>query len=154
MSTTIERQVDVPFSALQMYALVNDIDAYPDFLPWCEQTRILQASGDEVEASITLKKGAIRKTFVTRNHNEPGSRIVVTLVDGPFRHLDGFWGFEDLPDGGSRVTLDMRFEFSNRLLERAIGPVFREIVKNLVGSFRKRAFQVYPREPSGGGDGA
>lgn len=149
MSTTIERQVDVPFSALQMYALVNDIDAYPDFLPWCEKTQILRASGDEVEASITLRKGAIRKSFVTRNHNEPGSRIVVTLVDGPFRHLDGYWQFEDLPEGGSRVILDMRFEFANRFLERAIGPLFREIVKSLVGAFRKRAFEVYPRE---GGD--
>ncbi|MBN2871995.1 MAG: type II toxin-antitoxin system RatA family toxin [Halothiobacillaceae bacterium] len=146
MSTTIEREVDVPFTALQMYALVSDIDAYPDFLPWCEQTRILSTSGDEVEASITLRKGAIRKSFVTRNHNEPGSRIVVTLVDGPFRHLDGYWAFENLPDGGSRVTLDMRFEFANRFLEAAIGPVFREIVKSLVGAFRKRAFEVYPRE--------
>ena len=146
MSTTIERQVEVPFSALQMYALVNDIDAYPEFLPWCEKTQVLRASGEEVEASITLRKGAIHKTFVTRNHNEPGSRIVVTLVDGPFRHLDGFWAFEDLPDGGSRVTLDMRFEFANRLLERAIGPIFREIVKSLVGAFRKRAFEVYPRD--------
>ncbi len=151
MSTTIERQVDVPFTALQMYALVNDIEAYPEFLPWCEKTRLLEVSGDEIEASITLRKGAIRKTFVTRNHNEPGSKIVVSLVEGPFRHLDGFWCFEDLPDGGSRVTLDMRFEFANRLLERAIGPVFREIVKNLVGAFRKRAFQVYPRD---GGEGA
>ncbi len=149
MSTTIERQVDVPFSALQMYALVNDIDAYPDFLPWCEKTQILRASGDEVEASITLRKGAIRKSFVTRNHNEPGSRIVVTLVDGPFRHLDGYWQFEDLPEGGSRVILDMRFEFANRFLERAIGPIFREIIKSLVGAFRKRAFEVYPREEGG-----
>ncbi len=150
MSTTIERQVEVPFSALQMYALVNDIDAYPEFLPWCEKTRVLRASGEEIEASITLRKGAIRKTFVTRNHNEPGSRIVVTLVDGPFRHLDGFWAFEDLPEGGSRVTLDMRFEFANRLLERAVGPVFREIVKSLVGAFRKRAFEVYSRSEGEG----
>lgn len=145
MSTTIQREVTVPFSAEQMFALVNDVQAYPEFLPWCEQTQVLRAAGNELDASITLKKGAIRKTFATRNFNQPGRQIQVTLLDGPFRSLEGYWYFEDQPDGGSRVVLDMQFEFANRLLDRAIGPVFREIVKNLVNAFKRRAFSMYTR---------
>jgi len=149
MSTTIQREVTVPFSAEQMFALVNDVQSYPEFLPWCEQTQLLREAGNELDASITLKKGAIRKTFSTRNYNQPGRQIQVTLLDGPFRHLDGYWRFEDLADGGSRVQLYMQFEFANRLLEYAIGPIFREIVKSLVNAFKRRAFSIYPRPDQG-----
>ncbi len=139
----IHRQVTLPYTALQMFALVNDVGSYPDFLPWCERTRILRVQGNELDASITLKKGAVRKTFSTRNVNIPGKRIQVNLINGPFRSLSGFWYFHDVPDGGSIVRLEMEFEFASRILDMAVGPVFREIVRNLVTSFQRRAVQVY-----------
>lgn len=141
--TTITRQIQVPYSAAQMYHLVNDVAAYPDFLPWCEAARVLRVQGDEMDASITLKVGALRKVFATRNKNDPGKKIVVSLLNGPFKTLNGFWSFHDLPDGGSMVRLNMSFEFSSKLIDMAIGPVFREIVRNLVAAFQQRAVAVY-----------
>ena len=142
----IQRQVTLPYSALQMYALVNDVPSYPDFLPWCEKARILRQQGNELDASITLKKGGVRKSFSTRNRNIPGQQIEVSLLSGPFRSLSGHWRFHDLPDGGSVVRLEMEFEFASRLLEMAIGPVFREVLKNLVTAFQRRAITVYGDE--------
>ncbi|MFP4154346.1 MAG: type II toxin-antitoxin system RatA family toxin [Halothiobacillaceae bacterium] len=144
--TTIRRNVTVPYSAEQMYRLVNDVESYPDFLPWCERTELHRADANHVEASITLRKGSIRKRFSTRNELDPGREIRIHLVDGPFRRLEGSWRFRDLEQGGSLVLLEMQFEFSSRLLDLAIGPVFREIVGSLVNSFRRRADEVYTRE--------
>lgn len=144
--TKISRQIQVPYSALQMYALVNDVAAYPDFLPWCEAARVLKVNGNEMDASITLKVGALRKTFSTRNANEPGNRIQVSLLSGPFKSLNGYWSFHDLEAGGAIVRLEMSFEFANRLVDMAIGPVFREIVRNLVTAFQQRAASVYGSE--------
>lgn len=141
--TNITRQIQVPYSAAQMYHLVNDVAAYPEFLPWCDASRVLRVQGNEMDASITLKVGALRKVFTTRNQNEPGKTIIVSLLNGPFKSLDGFWSFRDLPDGGSVVRLNMSFEFSSKLLDMAIGPVFREIVRNLINSFQHRAVAVY-----------
>ncbi len=141
--TNITQQIQVPYSAAQMYHLVNDVAAYPEFLPWCDASRVLRVQGNEMDASITLKVGALRKVFTTRNQNEPGKTIIVSLLNGPFKSLDGFWSFRDLPDGGSVVRLNMSFEFSSKLLDMAIGPVFREIVRNLINAFQHRAVAVY-----------
>ncbi|OZB77571.1 MAG: ubiquinone-binding protein, partial [Halothiobacillus sp. 13-55-253] len=94
--TNITRQIHVPYSAAQMYHLVNDVAAYPEFLPWCDASRVLRVQDNEMDASITLKVGALRKVFTTRNINDPGKKIVVSLLNGPFKSLDGFWSFNDL----------------------------------------------------------
>jgi len=144
--TNISRQVQVPYSAGQMFRLVNDVAAYSDFLPWCDASRVLRVNGDVMDASITLKVGVIRKVFATRNHNEPGKRIVVSLLNGPLKRLDGFWSFHDLADGGSIIRLNMSFEFSSKILDMAIGPGFREIVRNLITAFQHRAVAVYGQQ--------
>jgi ribosome-associated toxin RatA of RatAB toxin-antitoxin module len=151
--TTISRQIQVPYTAAQMYALVNDVAAYPQFLPWCESSQVLREAGGQMDARIAMKVGSFRKSFATRNVNTPGEKIVVSLLDGPFKSLDGSWSFHDLPattladgsrvPGGSVIRLDMTFEFANKLIDMAIGPVFREIVRNLVGAFQARATAVY-----------
>jgi len=141
--TQISRQIQVPYSAHQMYQLVNDVAAYPKFLPWCDSSRVLRVNGNEMDASITLKVGAVRKVFTTRNTNDPGKKIVVSLLNGPFKSLDGYWSFHDLAEGGSIIRLNMSFEFSSRLVDMAIGPVFREIVRNLITAFQQRAVAVY-----------
>ncbi len=151
--TTISRQIQVPYTAAQMFALVNDVAAYPQFLPWCESARVMRVEGAQMDARIAMKVGAFRKSFATRNQNTPGERIVVSLLDGPFKSLNGSWVFSDLPatvasdgsrvPGGSVIRLDMTFEFANKLIDMAIGPIFREIVRNLVGAFQARATSVY-----------
>lgn len=148
MSQTISRHIQVPFTADQMYALVNDVAAYPQFLPWCDSARVLRVDGHIMDARIGMRLGAFHKSFATRNHNEPGKKIEVSLLDGPFKSLSGHWSFHDLPDGGCMVRLNMQFEFATRLVELAIGPVFREIVRNLIHAFEQRAQAVY------GADGA
>ncbi len=148
MSQEISRHIQVPYSAAQMFALVNDVAAYPQFLPWCDSARVLRVEGDDMDARIGMKLGAFHKSFATRNHNEPGKKIVVSLLDGPFKSLNGHWSFHDLPEGGSIVRLNMHFEFATRLIDLAIGPIFREIVRNLVNAFEQRAQVVYGRVPS------
>jgi ribosome-associated toxin RatA of RatAB toxin-antitoxin module len=153
LMTTISRQIHVPYTAAQMFALVNDVAAYPQFLPWCESARVLREAGAQMDASIAMKVGSFRKSFATRNLNTPGEKIVVSLLDGPFKSLDGSWSFYNLPDtdgadgamvpGGSVIRLDMTFEFANKLIDLAIGPIFREIVRNLVGAFQQRATAIY-----------
>ena len=151
--TTISRQIHVPYTAAQMFALVNDVAAYPQFLPWCESAKVLREAGLQMDASIAMRVGSFRKSFATRNQNTPGEKIVVSLLDGPFKSLDGSWSFHDLPattaadgslvPGGSVIRLDMTFEFANKLIDLAIGSIFREIVRNLVGAFQQRAAAVY-----------
>lgn len=126
-----------------MYALVNDIESYPAFLPWCRSSTILERSDDEIKASIELARGGIQKTFTTLNRMQHNKIIEMRLVNGPFRHLEGFWRFQALDEHSSKVMLDMEFEFSNRLLGLTVGPVFTQITNSLVDAFTQRAMDVY-----------
>jgi len=133
----------VPYSAAEMYALVNDVESYPQFLPWCRSSRVLSRNEDEVRATIELARGAIQKSFTTCNRLQKDKMIEIRLVEGPFHHLEGFWRFDALDEKASRVSLDLDFDFSSRILSLALGPVFGQIANTLVDSFQKRAVQVY-----------
>ncbi len=139
----VERSAIVPFSADQMYALVNDIEAYPEFLPWCSDARVLTRQGDTLTASVSMALGHLKHTFTTANTMQPGRHIGVRLLSGPFRHLEGSW--ELTPGGGQacEIRLEMHFEFKNRLLEISLGKVFGQIINSLVGAFTHRAEQIY-----------
>jgi len=126
-----------------MYALVDDIGAYAEFLPWCSESRVLRRDADSVEASLGISYGKLNKTFTTRNINSPHQLIEMQLVDGPFRRLHGKWMFIPLGDEGCKVELKLEFEFSNRLLDMTVGPVFSQIANSLVDAFSQRAKQVY-----------
>jgi len=139
----VSRSALVPYSTEQMFALVDDIKAYPDFLPWCRSAEEIQRSDDAVEASIEIAKGAINKTFTTRNHMQNHLQIEMELVEGPFEHLHGFWRFEALKPDACKVSLEMDFEFANRLVGMAVGPVFNQVANTLVDSFVERAREVY-----------
>lgn len=142
--TTITRSSLVMYTPDQMFDLVNDVEAYPDFLPWCKGSRILSKNEDVVCASLDIAKGGIRHEFSTRNKLDNGSAIHIELIDGPFRHLEGHWQFMPIGDNeGCRVQLDMDFEFSTRLLDLALGPVFTQISGSLVEAFCKRAQEIY-----------
>lgn len=141
--TTIHKSALVPYSAEQMYNLVDDVHAYPDFLPWCGASKEISRNEEEVEASLDIAHSGIHKSFTTRNRLQPGQSIEMQLVEGPFKHLNGVWRFETLGDAGSKVGLDLEFEFSSKLLGMTFGPVFSKIASSLVDAFIKRAQKVY-----------
>ena len=133
----------VPYSAEEMYALVNDIESYPDFLPWCARAQIHSRQGNQLTASVSLATAGIRQTFSTENTMQPGQRIDVRLLSGPFRRLEGYWKFEPAGDRACRVQLALDFEFRNRVLKLAPSTVFSDIVNSLVDAFTRRAEQIY-----------
>ena len=143
VSTQIVRSALVPFSAAQMYQLVADVPSYPQFLPWCRAVQVDDPQQQSVRASLTIAKGPLRKSFTTQNQMFPEHRIEIVLVDGPFRHLNGCWTFEDLGGDGARVTLEMDFEVAGALLRRTLQPIFAEIASTMVGAFCQRARDLY-----------
>jgi ribosome-associated toxin RatA of RatAB toxin-antitoxin module len=126
-----------------MFDLVNDIESYPRFLPWCRSARTLSSGDGWVRARIEMAKGALHRSFTTRNTLERGRRIRIRLEDGPFSRLEGDWHFDPSPEGGCRVSLDLEFEFAGRMLSRVLGPIFNQIASTLVDSFVRRAHDVY-----------
>ncbi len=141
--TAISKSALVHYTPAEMYALVIDIEAYPQFLPWCSGSAILSQDEDEVRARVELSKGGVEKTFTTSNRHQQDKMIEMRLVEGPFRHLEGFWRFDPLGDGACKVSLDLEFEFASRMLGLVVGPVFSQIANTLVDSFQKRAVDVY-----------
>lgn len=141
--TTVSRSALLPYTAAEVFALVDDIESYPQFLPWCKSATILSRSEDEVRAALELSKGGVNKSFTTCNRMKKDKIIEMRLVEGPFHHLEGFWRFDPLGEQASKVSLDMEFEFSSRLLGMTVGPVFNQIAGTLVDSFCKRAVEVY-----------
>ncbi|MDH5547785.1 MAG: type II toxin-antitoxin system RatA family toxin [Gammaproteobacteria bacterium] len=140
---TITRSALVPFRAEQMFDLVDDIVSYPGFLPWCKSTNVIERVEESVTASIEIAKAGLHKSFTTRNANEKGKRIEMELVEGPFKKLQGLWNFEQLNDKACKVSLNIEFEFSNKILDKTVGPIFGQICNSLVEAFVKRAQELY-----------
>jgi len=142
--TTITRSSLVLFTPDQMFDLVNDVEAYPSFLPWCRESKIISKSDDVISASLDLAKGGVHHVFSTKNTLVQGESIDIQLIDGPFQHLEGHWSFTMIGDNqGCRIQLDMDFEFSNRIISMALGPIFTQISGSLVEAFCQRAEDIY-----------
>ena len=141
--TVIKKSAVVPYEADQMYELVNDVESYPDFLPWCRDTAVYDKTDTSLRASLTLATGSIKQSFTTENTMQPGRRIDVCLVSGPFKYLRGDWQFEPVDYNRCRISLEMEFEFKNRLLKMALSKIFNHIIETLVEAFTERAQQVY-----------
>ena len=141
--TRISKKADVKYSANQMYALVNDIEAYPDFLPWCTDASITTRNSDTLIAVVSISIGKIKKIFITQNTMQKDSSISMKLIKGPFKKLNGEWKFQNNPESGSIVSLKMEFEFKNKLLKYAFGSAFRVITDSLVDAFVERARIIY-----------
>ena len=139
----VKRSALVPYGADEMFRLVDDIDAYADFLPWCSESRVILRDGDTVQACIEVHRGPMSKTFTTRNQNVGGESISIALLGGPFRRLSGGWAFEALGDAGSKVSLNLEFEFESRMVDAMFGAFFEETCNSLVDSFIARAMAVY-----------
>ena len=141
--STINRSALVPYTPEQMFNIVDDIKSYSEFLPWCGASEELSRDGDQVDGKVTISKGAINKAFTTRNFLQQHSQIEMTLLDGPFSKLNGFWRFEDINGEACKISLDLDFEFSNRLVGMAIGSIFNQIANTLVDSYVDRANALY-----------
>ncbi len=140
---TIQRSALVPFTAQQMYQLVNDVEAYPEFLPWCSDGAVLEDTESVRVARVDISKGPLKQHFTTRNELTADEQIKLSLVEGPFRQLQGRWQFDAIGDSGCRVTFDIEFSFGSLILEKTVGPVFKEICARLVDAFVTRARQQY-----------
>jgi ribosome-associated toxin RatA of RatAB toxin-antitoxin module len=139
----VRRSVLVEYSREQMYALVDAVEDYPKFLPWCGGATVLHRDSSVTRATIMINYHGIRQSFTTENAKLEPAEMRIRLVEGPFRTLDGTWRFTALADRGSKVELGLHYEFSGRVLEKLVGPVFNHIADTLVDSFAKRAVQVY-----------
>lgn len=144
----INRSALVPFGAEQMFKLVDDIEAYPQFLPWCKSSNEIERLKNGVKASIEIAKAGLHKSFTTKNINSENECIEMQLVDGPFKHLQGFWRFQAFDDKACKVTLNIEFEFSSKILDKTMGPIFGQICNTLVEAFVKRAQDLYGQRVS------
>ncbi|MGP4123655.1 MAG: SRPBCC family protein [Sodalis sp. (in: enterobacteria)] len=133
----------VPYSAEQMFVLVNDISAYADFIPGCIASRVLEQNGNELTAEMNVSKSVISKSFTTRNLITKNQSIVMRLVEGPFSSFSGDWRFIPLSKAASKVEFYLDFKFKNKLIELAFGRIFKEMASGMVVAFTRRAKEVY-----------
>lgn len=131
------------YSAADMYAIVNDVAAYPRYLPWCGGVKIHEKTDDMQEASLQMKKAGLNHWFRTRNHMIPGEKIEVNLVKGPFKQLQGTWLFVPLDEHACRISLTLQFEVSSGIVGMVLAPAFNQIANTMVDSFCQRARQIY-----------
>ncbi|BEV71917.1 MULTISPECIES: type II toxin-antitoxin system RatA family toxin [unclassified Paludibacterium] len=139
----VEKNVLVGHTPDQMYALVNDFERYPAFLPWCGRAEVLSREGEQVHARLHIDYFKVRQHFSTRNVCVAGQSITMTLDEGPFESLSGSWQFRPLGDLGCKIEFRLSYQFSSKILEKLIGPVFDHISASLVDAFIKEADRVY-----------
>jgi len=133
----------VPYSAARMYKLVNDVTAYPDFLPWCSEAELISRTDDELCGRIEVSRAGIHQRFSTCNRLVENERIEIHLSEGPFRRLEGGWVFTALGEEACKVELTLEFEFAGKLISAAFGKIFAQVAATLVDAFVKRAAEVY-----------
>ncbi|AXQ29260.1 type II toxin-antitoxin system RatA family toxin [Solimonas sp. K1W22B-7] len=141
----LERSALLRFSAQAMYELVADIEAYPGFLPGCVAATVEQRSDELVRARLGFNVKGLKDSFATENRLQPGSRIQMRLVDGPFRKLDGVWEFLPLAEDACKVSLKLSLDFGSRVLEGTLSPLLDRAVSGLIEAFRKRAESLHGR---------
>jgi ribosome-associated toxin RatA of RatAB toxin-antitoxin module len=138
----IKRAKNVPYNHQEMYALVNDVSRYQEFVPWCSSSEIIREDSDLLEAKLTFSKGGLERSFTTLNRLQPKKMIEIRLVDGPFEYLEGFWRFEPRQNG-SLIILDLNFEFNHKMTQLVFGGFFNQIASMLVDTFCERADHLH-----------
>lgn len=139
----VHKTVFVAYSAAQMFALVDQVEQYPKFLPWCGQVDVIKREDGHLTAALSINYHGIKQRFTTENSNLPPNEIQMSLVEGPFKHLTGRWKFTELRPDACKIEFDLSYEFSSKLLEHLIGPVFSKIANSFVDSFCARAEALY-----------
>ena len=141
--TVINRSALLPYQASQLFDLVNDVEAYPQYMDGCVRARVLSRELTQLEAQLHLAKGGIEQSFTTRNTLVPSESITLELVNGPFDNLAGIWTFTELGDAACKISLHLEFSMSNGLLGAAAGKLFRRVAVNLVTTVERRAHHLY-----------
>jgi ribosome-associated toxin RatA of RatAB toxin-antitoxin module len=139
----IARSAIVEHSASELYALVERIEAYPEFLPWCRAARVSEHSARRTVATLAVGLKGVRYEFTTQNANQPQEAIEMKLLEGPFRHFAAQWHFHALGAQAARIEFAMEYEFASRVVATALAPVFRAIADTMVDAFKRRADEVY-----------
>lgn len=139
----VRKSALVLHSAQEMYDLVCDFESYPDFLPWCSDSRLISRSGEKLCGELEVSRVGIRQRFATCNHLVENEKMDIELLEGPFRKLHGGWQFTELKPGACKVELHLEFEFAGKLIDAAFGRVFSQVANTLVDAFCKRAGEVY-----------
>ena len=141
----VARSAILEHSADEVYRLVEDIEAYPGFLPWCLAARVHGRSADSTRATLTVGMPGLRQSFTTQNENKPGQSIEMRLVEGPFKSFAAGWRFTPLSPHACRIDFALRYEFASRAIARLLEPLFDSIAGSMVDAFTRRAAQVYGR---------
>ena len=141
----VNKTVLVEYGCGQMFALVHDVEQYPRFLPWCAAARVTPGTNGGTHATLHIDYHGVHTSFTTENNHQPPRAIDIRLIQGPFRHLQGNWRFTPLGDSACKIELRLTYEFSSKLLEKLVGPVFGYIANSLVDAFVRRAEQLYGR---------
>lgn len=139
----VKKSALVAFSTDQMFDLVIDVERYQEFLPWCRASTLLSRTENEICAEIEVAKAGISQTFSTCNQFDRPNSMQLKLREGPFKELTGLWEFTALTEDACKISLEMNFEFSGRLINAAFGAVFRQIADTMVHSFCQRAKEIY-----------
>ena len=139
----VNKSVIVAHPAARMFALVDHVEKYPEFLPWCGGTDLIFRDDLLTRATIRINYHGIRQSFSTENAKREPYLMKIKLIEGPFKRLEGGWRFTDLGSAGCKVELSLRYEFASRMLDKLVGPVFGYIANNLVDAFVKRAQRIY-----------
>ncbi len=139
----VEKSVLLPYSAEQMFALVDNVADYPLFLPWCGGASVTAVGENTIHATVHINYHHIKQSFTTENVRQTPHNIAMTLQDGPFRHLDGNWHFTELSPTACKIEFRLHYEFSSKLLEKMVGPVFHYVANSFVDAFTHRAEKVY-----------
>ena len=138
----VVKSVLIPYSARQMFDLVDDVTAYPEFLPWCSGATVLAQAAATKTARLEIDYRGVRAHFTTDNIAIPGKSIVVVLKDGPFRQLHGEWRFRALATQASKAEFVLNYEFATVVLEGIVGPVFNHIANTFIDAFVKHRRQM------------
>jgi ribosome-associated toxin RatA of RatAB toxin-antitoxin module len=141
----VHKSVLLGYSAEQMFDLVERVEDYPKFLPWCGGVQVKQRTEDKLIATIAINYHGLKQSFTTENTNIRPTSMRMVLVEGPFKHLDGLWTFKPLRADACKIEFDLHYEFSSKILEQLIGPVFNMIANSFVDAFSKQAEVVYGR---------
>jgi ribosome-associated toxin RatA of RatAB toxin-antitoxin module len=139
----VTKSVLVPHSAAEMFSLVDNVEAYPQFLPWCSGAKVLERHENGKTARLDIDYHGVKAHFTTANENQPPDRIVITLRDGPFKHLHGEWRFRALAEDASKVELELAYEFTTHLIEAVVGRVFSHIANTFIDAFVRRAEKLH-----------
>jgi ribosome-associated toxin RatA of RatAB toxin-antitoxin module len=140
---SVNRTRNVNYSCEQMFSLVNEVERYPEFLPYCSDSKVHHRDTDEVQATLIVSAAGVSKSFTTRNLLQANKMIEIRLIDGPFNHLEGFWRFDPINDGGCTISFDLKFELSGKIFTLLFGSIFDQITDKMVDAFCDRALKVY-----------